>query len=133
MSDTAEGRSSYVEEPGMGAIILRPTSTEKEVNVVQQEIDNEDDTFSSSSNPVLADQTTNSNQKISQPTTSSESPRFHMSQRFGPVAIKPPIGHSYFCKIIQDSGFVLTLPKNHLCKKFLSLFLFCLILISITK
>jgi hypothetical protein len=46
-----------------------------------------------------------------------------MSQRFGPVAIKPPIGHSYFCKIIQDSGFVLTLPKNHLRKTIIKIFI----------
>lgn len=39
----------------------------------------------------------------------------HLSQRFGPVEIHPPSGHAFFSGTLNHCGFVLTLPKNHLC------------------
>jgi hypothetical protein len=42
--------------------------------------------------------------------------RMHLSQRFGPVVINPPSGHSYFASILHKNGFILALPKNHLSR-----------------
>lgn len=47
----------------------------------------------------------------------------HFSQRYGPVAIHPPSGHGFFASTIHQCGFVLTIPKNHLCKFYLGVVL----------